>query len=315
MLNTKTRGPAILAIGAGLALVIAAGAQSVPPGDPYAYPQDVGSTAAPMHRPPSFRYLFAQTLSTVLQGSLSAASLGITELIVGRISSWFARRGRGDRRPSGAAPVTAAGRVQSIPGAMSVPVGAPTYTTDTSVVVHVGLAYEVHMLLASGQTRIVDPAVHSFTTGDRFIVQLRPALPGWLDVSNVDPAGRERFLDSRTMAGGELLTLGPYEFVDVTGEDVLRLVVSPCESPQLLAQTRSIVNVSAAFEAARSEPQLALSRCHGGRTRSAFAAPTRTIRNVEHDTGTSFALDPVPVAELETGSFEPREVRIVFLHR
>ena len=156
-------------------------------GDPY---PNVYETV-PQPRPPALRELFAQTLATVLHGTLSAASLGVTQLLVGRISNWFSRRDDRQRVADGVADHTT-----------SVPY-------DPAAVMHVGLAYEVQLLLPNAQTHIVDPESHVFATGNRILLELRPAQPGWLDVFNIDPAGRKRVLDSRTMAGGELLTLGP----------------------------------------------------------------------------------------------------------
>ncbi|HPF27601.1 MAG: hypothetical protein R3F58_01510 [Steroidobacteraceae bacterium] len=295
-----------LAIGSGGGL-----AQTAPAGETYTYTYE--TPTPPPARPAPIRELFAQTLSSVVQSSLSAVSLGVTELLVGRISSWFSRRAQRPRPIIGPETMTGAAAGQT-PQDQMVASAAPE-SPVAAPALHVGLAYEIMLVMPDGHRRIVDPASHVFMTGDRILLELRPAQPGWLDVVNVDPSGRTRALDSRTLAAGELLTLGPYEFVDVKGADVLRLVLSPCSSPQLTDRTRSLVNVAAIPDANRLEPQLQLVRCSDGRTRSAVPVVSRSIRKVEQDEGTSFALDPVGAAELASGQLQAREVQIVLQHR
>jgi hypothetical protein len=299
----------------GLFAVSVVAAQSVPVQDPYAYPQEQPYTYQDQTRPakpPSARELFAQTLSTVLQGTLSAASMGLTQLLVGKISAWFSRSGDGGGSSASPAAPGHAGFANDAAAGSAVPTG---YSYDPNQIVHAGLAYEIHLLTPGGGARAVDPQSHIFATGDRFLLLLRPSLPGWIDVSNIDPAGRERTLDSRKMAGAELLTLGPYEFVDVKGTDVLRLVVSPCATPNLIAQTRSIVRAEPTVEHGQAESGVPISVCADARTRSAVEVKTRTIVAVESDGGTSFALDPLRVAELGSGELQPREVLIALQHR
>lgn len=286
--------------------------------DPYAYPGQAASPAPyPEPLPPrqSVRVLFAQSLAGVLQSTLSAASLGLTQLLVGRISDWFARKhDPGVVSTSSVVPPYPAAVYPGGMPAQPPPGYTPTVDGDPAgYSLQAGVAYEVHWLRPDGQSLPIDPVHHVFSTGDRILVLLRPSLPGWIDVFNLDAAGRETLLDSRTMAGGELLTLGPYEFVDVKGQDLLRLLVAPCSSPQLIARTRSLINVAVT---STSRERGAMPGCIDARTRAAAPRPpTRTIRKVSQDDSTYFALDPVSSQELATGSLQPREIQIVLQHR
>jgi hypothetical protein len=182
-------------------------------------------------------------------------------------------------------------------------------TTDPGV--YAGIAYEVHAITASGMTVPVDPARHEFRTGERFVVLYRPALPGRMEVYNINPAGQQTLIDSAELAAGQLATLGPYEFAALTGDEQLRLVLTPCSTPELLLATRDIVKVSAPATAA---PALGMSSC-GPATRSIDRPATRDIRKVALEGTTAFALDPVSSAERSSGQFAPREVTILFRHR
>ena len=174
-----------------------------------------------------------------------------------------------------------------------------------------GLAFEVHAVVAGGATTPVNPANHEFHTGDRFKLFYRPTLPGHMDVFNINPAGIQTQIDSVEIAAGQLAELGPYEFAATRGDDQLKLVLSPCQTPALVVATRDIINVSATAPAGAA---LGLASC-GPRTRSIDAPATRDIRKVAVEGTTGFALDPVSAQEMGSGQFAPRTVTIVFRHR
>lgn len=174
-----------------------------------------------------------------------------------------------------------------------------------------GLAYEVHAIDAMGNAVAVNPAAHEFRTGDRFVMHYRPALPGRMEVYNINPAGRRTQIDSVELAAGQLATLGPYEFVALTGDEQLELVLRPCSTPELLLATRDIVNVSGPAAPAAG-PGLAV--C-GPATRSMNTIATRDIRKVALEGMTGFALDPVDAQELATGQLAPRQLTVSFRHR
>ncbi len=176
---------------------------------------------------------------------------------------------------------------------------------------YAGVAYEIQAVSPDGSKTVVDPATYVFHTGDRFVVVYRPSMPGRMEIYNINPAGQRSRIDSTTMAAGQLAVLGPYEFSNLTGDESLRLVLSPCSTPQLLVATRDIVNVSAS---ASSSNTVQLGACDDLGTRSADVK-TRDIKKVAVDDGTAFALDQVSSQELSAGHVIPREVNILFRHR
>ena len=177
---------------------------------------------------------------------------------------------------------------------------------------YAGIAYEVHAMAADGSTTVVNPANYIFHTGDRFKVQYRPSMPGHMDVYNINADGKRTRIDSVTMAAGELATLGPYEFRNKTGDESLRLILSPCSSPQLLVATRDIVNVGPSASTA-SSPAVQLGECKAIAS-SDTAVNVRDIAKIAVDDGTAFALDPVSKKELSAGQVTPRQINIVFHH-
>jgi hypothetical protein len=188
---------------------------------------------------------------------------------------------------------------------------APTDSTA----VFAGLAFEVHAVGSGGATSPVNPATHEFHTGDRFVVFYRPTLPGQMDVININAAGVRSQIDRVDLAAGQLAQLGPYEFAALKGDEQLKLVLSPCQTPALLAQTRDIINVSATSAAASAAaPAFNLAGCSPV-TRSIREVQTRDIRKVAVEGTTGFALDPVSATEFSSGQVTPREVTIVFRHR
>jgi hypothetical protein len=196
-----------------------------------------------------------------------------------------------------------------VPLAANIPMG------DGGGSLFAGLAYEVHAIQADGTATPVNPASHEFRTGDRFIVLYRPTLPGRMEVYNINAAGRRTHIDSAELAGGELARLGPYEFAAGTGDEQLKLILTPCSSPALTLATRDIVNVSGSLPAPTPGAGLSLAGCGGPVTRSADGPATRDIRKVAVEGTTGFALDPVGTDERATGQLAPREVTILFKHR
>lgn len=198
---------------------------------------------------------------------------------------------------------------------------APIATSADQSSLYAGVAYEVHAMLPNGTTTAVNAATYEFHTGDKFLVHFRPSLPGRMEVYNVNPLGQQSRIDTANMAAGQLTTLGPYQFASNKGDESLRLVLAPCGTESLYAQTRDIVNVSTMPGAAPTgaynytPPNLALSNCGAPATRSVNQIKTRDIQKVAVDGTTSFALDPVSTNELTSGQLAPREITIYFHHR
>jgi hypothetical protein len=203
--------------------------------------------------------------------------------------------------------------------AISYGTSSGTGTGTTTQDLYAGIAYEVHAVRPGvGDSVPVNPAMYEFRTGDRFLVHYRPSMPGRMEVYNVNPLGQTTLIDSVNMAAGQLSTLGPYEFAATKGDESLRLVLSPCSTPQLLVASRDIINVSNTMQPGmQSGGGLQLNNCSTLTTRSVGKGGVRTrdIRNVALDGGTSFALDPLSRQELTSGSVAPREVTIRFHHR
>ncbi len=302
----------------------------------------------------TLKRLFAGTLATVAQTTGTTLLVGLTQVITGGLTDWFSRKlkvqpGAAQAQafppppvfpptpevtPAFGAPalppppVFAGQTAPALPpppqffdaqtGAVTAPdpvfaaaLAAPTDSTA----VFAGLAFEVHAVGANGATVPVNPATHEFRSGDRFVVFYRPTLPGQMDVININPAGVRSQIDRVDLAAGQLAQLGPYEFTALTGEEQLRLVLSPCQTPALLAATRDIVNVSAtAVAAPAAAPVFNLAGCSPV-TRSIREVQTRDIRKVAVEGTTGFALDPVSATEFSSGQVTPREVTITFRHR
>jgi hypothetical protein len=191
---------------------------------------------------------------------------------------------------------------------------AAAVSTDEGVV-YAGIAYEVQAISADGHSTPINPATHVFRSGDKFTVYYRPSLPGHMKVYNVNPAGKQTLIDASNMAAGQLITLGPYQFTNLSGDESLRLVLAPCSTRQLLASTRDIVRADAAEQAApRTGSAVQLASC-GAPTTRGLDVHTRDIQKVAVDGTTSFALDAVSQQELAAGQVMAREVNIVFHHR
>jgi hypothetical protein len=316
---------------------------SVFPQQPEALPAPVPQFGAPLGPAESpkqiLKNMFAASLAAMTTTVGTTVLTGLTQAITGGITSWFSRKKKTEpdvatvaQAPAALPPTFDAGAaVAPIPPPPSFAPVAPQFfdaqtgaaavpdpvfaqalaAPDAGGGVFAGLAFEVHAVLPGGAMTPVNPATHEFRTGDRFIVVYRPTLPGQMTVFNINPAGVQTQIDRVDLAAGQLAQLGPYEFAAMTGDEQLRLVLSPCSTPELLATTRDIVNVANAAPAA---PALNLAACSPA-TRSIRDVPTRDIRKVGVEGTTAFALDPVSASEFSSGQVAPREVTIVFRHR
>jgi hypothetical protein len=195
--------------------------------------------------------------------------------------------------------------------------GANPYTargTGMESSIYAGIAYEVDTVSADGHTTPINTLTYEFHTGDKFMVYYRPSLPGHMEIYNVNPKGQQTLIDSSNMAAGQMVGLGPYQFTNQSGDETLRLVLSPCSSPQLLAATRDIVRMDAPLPTSPTSAAVKLGSC-GAPTPRGLDVHTRDIEKVAVDGTTSFALDPISNQELSSGQVTPREATIVFHHR
>ena len=264
----------------------------------------------------SVRDAFAGTLATVVQASSGTLLMGIAQVLTGRLLDWFGQKAAAKSTASAAlvpAPASppqpaAAGPAASF--APAAPAPSPSAAPEPTVVA--GIAFEVHRLGPGGEMTLVDPATYEFRTGERFVLLYRPSLPGRVDVYNINPLGQQVLIDSLQLAAGQLRRLGPYEFAATTGDEQLRLVMTPCSTPELVLATRDIVRVQPNAAQGTGLPLVA---CEALATRSPQPIATRDIRKVAVDDGTSFAVDPLSSAELASGQVIPRELTIRFRHR
>jgi hypothetical protein len=257
---------------------------------------------------PSMRDVFAGTLAAVVQASGGALLTGIAQVVTGRLVDWFSDKLTPDAPALAGLAAAPAAEVQAEfdPTAQLAPAAA--FTGE----IVAGLAFEVHQVGPGGETTLVDPASHEFRTGERFVVFYRPSLPGRMEVFNINPAGQQALIDTQQLAAGQLTRMGPYEFTAMTGDEQLRLVLTPCSTPALVSATRDIVRVP---DTVTGDSAIGLAACDAVVTRSVRAVPTRDIRKVAVEDGTSFALDPLSAAELASGQAAPRELTIRFRHR
>jgi hypothetical protein len=186
------------------------------------------------------------------------------------------------------------------------PVGIPAPRAD----LHAGIAYEVYVQGSDTRWIQVDPQTFIFATGQRFVVVYRPNLPGRLGVYNVNPQGQETAIDALDVSGGQLVPLGPYEFSGQKGDELLKIVLTPCVSSQAPAITRDIVRVD---DTDASALPFRLSQC----LPKSDAPPvgTRDIKKVAMEGGTAFGLDRISESELQTGNLTPRSLAISLQHR
>lgn len=353
--RSRSRFQRSLAVGTALALCISMTGEAQMPDPNMPQPQPQQSTKN------RFKQLFAGTLEAVLQTTGVGLATGLASAMTGAIQNWFAKPANAQPVPaapptdmmgwtsSGGMPAAPAGDMNAMPP----PMGMPAPSADMSAMnsmnsmnamptmpsaapaampamasmpapepsLYAGLAYEVQAI-RNGQVMTVDPATHSFATGDRFVVMYRPSLPGQVGIYNVNPLGQEKLIDTVNVAAGELTRLGPYEFRANTGTETLRLILSPCRSDGLLAMTRDIVKVdesamstamapASGMPAATSNflPDCSVVASRGERPQ------TRDIVKVDSEEGTMFALDPVSAQEIQAGSLTPRELTLTFQHR
>lgn len=211
-------------------------------------------------------------------------------------------------------------------GGMQVSGGAQMGRPQPSMppAIYAGLAYEVQAISRTGATMTVDPATHTFTTGDRFVVMYRPSLPGQVALYNTTfgpdgrPLGPEKLVDTVNVAAGELTRLGPYEFRNNQGREALRLLLTACRNEALMATTRDIVKVDdapVAAQAAAAPPAINFQNCSNVATRDVDRPQPRDIVKVSAEEGTIFALDPVSPQEIQAGNIAPRELTLTFNHR
>jgi hypothetical protein len=197
------------------------------------------------------------------------------------------------------------------------PTSTPTPATPPAPSqLYAGIAYEIHLLQRDGTTMPVDPLNYTFRTGEQFRVYYRPSLPGRVDVFNINAAGQNAQIDSAVIAAGELASLGPYEFMQLQGDETLILRLTPCASPALYAATRNIVKVQDPQLTNASNNTIGFSDCSSTATRGLKSKPkTRDIRKVSVEGGTTFALDPIGANELGGGDMAPRQITITLMHR
>jgi hypothetical protein len=207
----------------------------------------------------NLKQLFAASVTTVLQGVTGELALSVAGKLGGAITNWFSKPKQGATgamQPNPmAGPGYAGGMTQPAnqaapmnPMGVTMPAGAPAMMTagmaqGAAPQMYAGLAYEVHVVSPDRTTQRIDPQTRTFATGERFVVFYRPTLPGRITILNVNPLGQEKQIDEVNVAAGELARLGPYEFRNTTGDELLRLILAPCLSPQMMATTRDIVRV------------------------------------------------------------------------
>ncbi len=170
-----------------------------------------------------------------------------------------------------------------------------------------GIAFQVSLVGRDGTRMLVDPVQRKFNTGEQIEVAYRTNLPGVVDVFSIDSRGKEELIEQKMVAPAQLTVLGPYEFVNAKGEEILRLRLRPCVSAAGPA-TRGLV-------LQQINPKIAgnLASCDDP-TQSQQRLATRGIAKVMVEGATSFALDTVADTEVASGKLAPREVRIRFVH-
>lgn len=217
--------------------------------------------------------------------------------------------------PAIVSPVTAPATDTAQSGVAATPMGgapsAASQAVDATPALLSGFAYEVH-LQKDGRDSTIDPTSFEFHSGDRILVYYRPALPGEIDIFNVDASGTQTRIDSSLAAAGQLLTLGPYEFSGPPLDEHLRIVSLPCTSDALTAMTRSLVKVT---DVNATATPLKLSVCGASRSLASGRRNAKEIRKVGSDGTTRFALDPVSKQEQASGQIGPRALTITLIHR
>ena len=172
-----------------------------------------------------------------------------------------------------------------------------------------GVAYQVSLVGRDGTRALVDPAQRRFNSGERVEVTYQTNLPGIVEIFNIDSTGRQELIDQKQVGAAQLTILGPYEFVNAKGDEVLRISLRPCVNDKAGTHTRGMMR-------AQINPELSgtLLSCEDPALKQNKVA-TRGIAKVSVEGGTNFALDPVSRAEIASGQLAPREVNIRFVHQ
>ncbi|MBF0356650.1 MAG: hypothetical protein HQL43_15575 [Alphaproteobacteria bacterium] len=171
---------------------------------------------------------------------------------------------------------------------------------------YAGLAYEVYLVQPSGQIQRINPQAHIFSTGDQFFVKYIPNMPGMIDVSNVNPEGRESRLGRWSVAAGQQVTLpaqGTFQFSGVSGDEILKIAHTPCTSG---APTKDIViNAAATVNYGTLLPYCSATPNY----------PTRTKDiTINIQGGTAYAVSQLSPEELQTQSIVTRVATARFQH-
>jgi len=97
-----------------------------------------------------------------------------------------------------------------------------------------GVAYATMVVPPQGgEPQRVDPANYRFRTGDKFMVRYVANMPGRVDITNINPRGKEVKLGSWPVAAGQQINLperGNFEFTGSSGDEGLRIAFTPCTS-------------------------------------------------------------------------------------
>lgn len=255
--------------------------------------------------------------STNQGGQASASTRGlflstflphIAQGLAGKLLDWF---GEKVLSPSGKAEA-ASGAAKPTMSTTVVDQPQPTAATPPrpNADLHAGIAYEVYLQQLDKTWLPVNPLTNVFSTGQRFVVAYRPNLPGRVEVTNRNPLGQEMTIDSTLVSGGQLVILGPYEFVEPKGDELLRIVLSPCVSPEVPAITRDIVRVN------NAQGEGLPFRLSGCGTKSDIApVGVRSIQKVAMEGSTTFGIDKLSDAEQQSGNVAPRSLVIALQHK
>lgn len=171
--------------------------------------------------------------------------------------------------------------------------------------IYAGLAYEAYRVGPNGLTERVDPSNYVFRTGDMFFIRYMPNLPGRMEAWNVNSYGRQTLLGAWEVAAGQLLTLpaqGAFQFAGPTGNEILRLVLTPCSNG---FSRDIIVNPNAQ----RVDYGSVLPACGGG----PVSVARDIVINVDGQTG--YGVSNLDQTELSSGKVDARAITIAFRHQ
>ncbi len=265
------------------------------------------------NRPASNRSLFVGTLvALIAQGLGHGVGTALSKGVGGSITRWF------ENKPKAADPIARSREglpaSQVAKGNVPQSIQGPSPQVAKGQAPHAGIAYEIHAIDQRGASKVVDATTHVFRTGDRFRIYYRPSLPGRIRVTNIDPAGGTNLVDRIEVAAGQLVNLGPYEFVGSKGRETVRLSLEPCDSAVLMAATRAIVKQPGS-QSAQGAGNLRIRACDRQVAGKEVAPVTRAIRKTSTEGSTVYALDRLSAQELSSGDFNARAVDIALWHR